>query len=125
MLSICSAAIPCPAQDVQGDETKPAAKLLSVEPPAVTLNGRNAKRGLIVTAALVDGRSVDVTHVAGFLTSNPQADDINIENYNLESVEKSVIQKAINKHNGNISKAAKELGLTRASLYRRLEKHGL
>jgi len=36
-----------------------------------------------------------------------------------------VIQKAINKHNGNISKAAKELGLTRASLYRRLEKHGL
>lgn len=60
-----------------------------------------------------------------FLTNNPQADDINIENYNLESVEKSVIQKAINKHNGNISKAAKELGLTRASLYRRLEKHGL
>lgn len=60
-----------------------------------------------------------------FLTNNPQADDINIENYNLESVEKSVIQKAINKHNGNISKTAKELGLTRASLYRRLEKHGL
>ena len=60
-----------------------------------------------------------------FLTSNPQADDISVENYNLESVEKSVIQKAINKHNGNISKAAKELGLTRASLYRRLEKHGL
>jgi two-component system response regulator HydG len=60
-----------------------------------------------------------------FLTNNPQADDLNVENYNLESVEKSVIQKAINKHNGNISKAAKELGLTRASLYRRLEKHGL
>ena len=60
-----------------------------------------------------------------FLTSNPQADDVNVENYNLESVEKSVIQKAINKHTGNISKAAKELGLTRASLYRRLEKHGL
>lgn len=60
-----------------------------------------------------------------FLTNNPQAEDINVENYNLESVEKSVIQKAINKHNGNISKAAKELGLTRASLYRRLEKHGL
>lgn len=60
-----------------------------------------------------------------FLSGNPQAEDINVENYNLESVEKSVIQKAINKHSGNISKAAKELGLTRASLYRRLEKHGL
>jgi len=43
----------------------------------------------------------------------------------LDEVEKSTILKAINKHNGNISKAARELGLTRASLYRRLEKHGL
>jgi DNA-binding NtrC family response regulator len=43
----------------------------------------------------------------------------------LDEVEKNTILKAINKHNGNISKAARELGLTRASLYRRLEKHGL
>ncbi len=48
-----------------------------------------------------------------------------LDSFNLEDVEKTVIQKAINKHNGNISKAAKDLGLTRASLYRRLEKHGL
>ncbi len=60
-----------------------------------------------------------------FLSNNPQSNDVQIENYNLDDVEKSVIQKAINKHSGNISKAAKELGLTRASLYRRLEKHGL
>jgi DNA-binding NtrC family response regulator len=45
--------------------------------------------------------------------------------FNLEEIERSVIHKAIDKHSGNISKAAKELGLTRASLYRRLEKHGL
>ena len=48
-----------------------------------------------------------------------------VDNFNLDEVEKNVITKAINKHSGNISKAAKELGLTRASLYRRLEKHGL
>ena len=47
------------------------------------------------------------------------------DNFNLDEVEKNVILKAVNKHSGNISKAAKELGLTRASLYRRLEKHGL
>ncbi|HEY9116739.1 MAG TPA: sigma-54 dependent transcriptional regulator [Roseivirga sp.] len=47
------------------------------------------------------------------------------DNLNLDEVEKNVILRAINKHSGNISKAAKELGLTRASLYRRLEKHGL
>lgn len=46
------------------------------------------------------------------------------ENLNLDEVEKTAIDRALLKHNGNISKAAKELGLTRASLYRRLEKYG-
>ncbi len=45
--------------------------------------------------------------------------------YDLEEVERRVIAKAIEKHDGNISQAAQELGLTRASLYRRLEKHGI
>jgi len=44
---------------------------------------------------------------------------------NLDDMERTTIQKAIDKNGGNISKAAKELGLTRASLYRRLEKYGL
>ncbi len=60
-----------------------------------------------------------------FLSNNPNSNDLQVENYNLDDVEKTVIQKAIGKHSGNISKAAKDLGLTRASLYRRLEKHGL
>lgn len=45
------------------------------------------------------------------------------EDYNLEEVEKTVIRKALDKHEGNISKTAEELGLTRASLYRRMEKY--
>jgi len=44
---------------------------------------------------------------------------------NLDQMEKDTIGKALLKHGFNISKAAKELGLTRASLYRRMEKHGL
>ena len=51
--------------------------------------------------------------------------DMNLINFNLEETEKMLIRKVIDKHGGNISKAAKELGLTRASLYRRIEKHGL
>ena len=47
-----------------------------------------------------------------------------LETYNLEEAEKALIRKAIRKHSGNISNAAKELGLTRTSLYRRLEKYG-
>jgi two-component system response regulator HydG len=44
---------------------------------------------------------------------------------NLSSVEKNTILKVIEKHNGNISKAAKELGLTRTALYRRLSKYDI
>lgn len=47
------------------------------------------------------------------------------ENYNLEEAEKIIVRKALGKHSGNITKAAKELGLTRTSLYRRMEKHGI
>ncbi len=48
-----------------------------------------------------------------------------LDNYNLEEVEKMVIKKVIADNDGNITKAAKELGLTRTSLYRRMEKYGL
>ncbi|NQT65238.1 MAG: sigma-54-dependent Fis family transcriptional regulator, partial [FCB group bacterium] len=52
-------------------------------------------------------------------------DEGTLGTYNIEDIERDVIQRAIQKSNGNISQAAKELGLTRASLYRRLEKYGL
>jgi two-component system response regulator HydG len=60
-----------------------------------------------------------------FLTASTKETPTAGDNYNLDEIEKNVIHRAIDKHSGNISKAAKELGLTRASLYRRLEKHGL
>jgi DNA-binding NtrC family response regulator len=43
----------------------------------------------------------------------------------LSAVEKNTILKVIEKHHGNISKAAKELGLTRTALYRRLSKYDI
>jgi DNA-binding NtrC family response regulator len=50
---------------------------------------------------------------------------LSLEQYNLEEVEKLLIRKVLKKYNGNITQAATELGLTRSSLYRRLEKYGL
>jgi DNA-binding NtrC family response regulator len=47
------------------------------------------------------------------------------DDLNLERVEKQLVEEALKKHSYNISLAAAELGLTRASLYRRMEKHGL
>jgi two-component system NtrC family response regulator len=43
----------------------------------------------------------------------------------LEEVEKLMIEKSLERHSHNISRAAADLGLSRAALYRRLEKHGL
>lgn len=50
---------------------------------------------------------------------------LNLDQFNLDEVEKLLIRKVLKKYNGNITQAASELGLTRSSLYRRLEKHGL
>src|SRR5690606_12541808 len=57
----------------------------------------------------------------------PVKDDgqLNLDAYNLQEVEKLLIRKVLKKYNGNITQAASELGLTRSSLHRRLEKHGL
>lgn len=46
-------------------------------------------------------------------------------NFNLSAVERTTIQRVIEKHGGNISRAAKELGLTRTALYRRLNKYDI
>ena len=46
-----------------------------------------------------------------------------IEDLTLEEVEKLVIQKALTRFDGNVSQAAKALGLSRSALYRRLETH--
>jgi DNA-binding NtrC family response regulator len=44
---------------------------------------------------------------------------------NLEAVEKAAIARAIARHRGNLTQAAKALGLGRATLYRKMARHGL
>ncbi len=51
-------------------------------------------------------------------------DEVPVE-LNLSALEKNAILRVIEKHNGNISRAAKELGLTRTALYRRLSKYDI
>ena len=43
----------------------------------------------------------------------------------LEEMERQTIVQALRRHGGNVSQAALQLGLTRASLYRRMEKYGI
>ncbi|MBN2345978.1 MAG: sigma-54-dependent Fis family transcriptional regulator [Candidatus Aminicenantes bacterium] len=53
------------------------------------------------------------------------AEELVFRDLNLEQAEEILIRRAMGKYQGNVSQAAKELGLTRAALYRRLEKYGL
>lgn len=80
-----------------------------------------------VERAVIMGESNVLQPHDFFLSHADDEDDglLDIDNLNLNETEKILIRKVIDKHGGNISKAAKELGLTRASLYRRIEKHGL
>lgn len=56
---------------------------------------------------------------------NPVQDQALNTGYNLEEMERNIITQAMKKCNGNITEAAKELGLSRAALYRRLEKYNI
>lgn len=62
-----------------------------------------------------------------FILSNQtkKVADIEIDTYNLDEIERSIIEKVLKQHQGNITQAAVDLGLTRTSLYRRMEKYDL
>jgi len=80
------------------------------------------ERGVIMS----DGNDIKITDFN--LSMVPLQSENNVaefDNLNLQDIERILVEKALEKHEGNISKAAKELGLTRAALYRRLEKFNL
>jgi DNA-binding NtrC family response regulator len=78
-----------------------------------------------VERAVILSESATLEPVDFYFDPAEQSESITLRDFKLDDVERNVILKAITKHRGNISQAAKELGLTRAALYRRLGKHGL
>jgi len=62
-----------------------------------------------------------------FLLPRPEENEngLTMDCLNLEEMEKVVIRRALERFGGNISLAARQLGLSRAALYRRLERYGL
>ncbi|WP_299456645.1 sigma-54 dependent transcriptional regulator [uncultured Microscilla sp.] len=86
-------------------------------------NVRELQHALERAVILSDGANLKSSDFQ-FLTDDVE-EDRKVENYNLEDLEKWAIKNALVKHKGNVSHAAKELGLTRGSMYRRIEKYGL
>jgi transcriptional regulator with PAS, ATPase and Fis domain len=79
------------------------------------------ERAVIMT----DGESLQARDLIFSPIETTLAEEGETTETKLSAVEKNTILKVIEKHNGNITKAAKELGLTRTALYRRLSKHGI
>jgi two-component system response regulator HydG len=67
----------------------------------------------------------DVLEPDDFLLRRPVSTAAAYKSLNLQDIEKEAILQAIQKHNGNLSRAAQELGLARATLYRKMEKYGV
>lgn len=51
--------------------------------------------------------------------------DMTDNNFDLEEIEQRTVRAALKHHQGNVTKAAKSLGLTRGAMYRRLDKYDL
>lgn len=86
-------------------------------------NVRELQHAIERAVIMSDGKQL---HVKDFsLMSEYQESADGPGSYHLETLEKWAISKAIQKHQGNISLAAKELGLSRGAMYRRMEKYEL
>ena len=69
--------------------------------------------------------NADTLHADDFLLHAPASPVADGETLNLEALERNAVEKAVRLCEGNMSRAAQMLGITRYSLYRKLEKLGL
>lgn len=60
----------------------------------------------------------------GSNSGNDSQDEIGVT-YNLDELERKAIARAISASNGNLTRAAELLGITRFALYRKIEKLGI
>jgi len=86
-------------------------------------NVRELQHAVERAVILSDGNTLQFTDFVA-MTQLEKAIE-NIDTLNLAEMEKSCILKAISKHQGNITRAAEELGIARTALYRRLQKYEL
>jgi DNA-binding NtrC family response regulator len=84
-------------------------------------NVRELAHSLERAVLLAQGEVVQSADL-GLRTSRSSA--TRLEEMSLEQVENILIRKALSRYDGNVSQAAKALGLSRSALYRRLQRYG-
>ena len=107
--------------------TESALNWLQVQPwPG---NVRQLEQFLARSVLMADGPQLDVAgceRVMAMELADPGRDPLPpVGSMTVEEVERAMIEKSLRHHAGNIRRAADSLGLSRAALYRRLEKYGI
>jgi DNA-binding NtrC family response regulator len=74
---------------------------------------------------MADDHILKVDDLIFSILETPTENEVDADNVPLSTLEKNAILRVIEKNNGNITRAAKELGLTRTALYRRLSKYDI
>jgi two-component system, NtrC family, response regulator HydG len=108
-----------PAMDFEDDAQ---AKLLHYHYPG---NVRELQYAIERAVIMAEGNVLQAKDILFSPIESALIAEEEVPQTNLSTVEKNTILRVIEKHNGNISKAAKELGITRTALYRRLNKYDL
>ncbi len=88
-------------------------------------NVRELSHSLERAVILADKSQIDISTIIGNKQTAIESIAAEDTQLNLATVEAQTIRTAIIHFNGNLSKAAPALGLTRGALYRRLEKYGI
>ena len=98
-------------------------------------NVRELAHAIERAVILTEGDTLDITSVVGNSaapsahSASQSTEDINnqlqYDTFDLDILEQRTVRAALKHHQGNVSHAAKALGLTRGAMYRRLEKYGL
>jgi DNA-binding NtrC family response regulator len=85
-------------------------------------NVRELQHAIEKAVILSDGKRIeDRGIIADRAKTAPESE----EPVTLEDMEKIMIERSVQKNKGNLSKVAGELGITRATLYRKMEKFGI
>jgi len=86
-------------------------------------NVRELDHAIERAVLLAQGNQVRASDLG--LRPTPGTGVARLEEMNLEDVERYLVQKTLQRFDGNVSQAADALGLSRSGLYRRMQKYGL
>src|ERR1700744_589749 len=88
-------------------------------------NVRELQYSIERAVIMADDHTLKADDLIFSILETPGESETDADNVPLSTLEKNAILRVIEKNNGNITRAAKELGLTRTALYRRLSKYDI